>query len=347
MGSATASGADAAMDELATEDAGQLRDAVQRLTVRHSVEERRGRVDGLTRARRLNGTNLVFVRYGSDVVVEAAPTGRRFAVTLPLGPMSVGSARLGEAGDWTSSFVLSRERRTLMVPDPDAGAIVVAADSEVLHRHLSGVLGYAVDGPLVFGADPAHQSVLPRSYLDAVLTGTWLAAGTPVVLSPASARLLEQNLLTALLLGLPHGFSALLRGAPEQASKLRARQARDWLEEHYAEPVEVTQVARAVGLGVRQLQAVFALEHQMAPMELLREIRLERAHRILTDGAHHPVSVTEVAARCGFGHLGRFASAYRARFGLRPSETLAKHRPGAERLSRSELSSAPAGQPAV
>jgi AraC-like DNA-binding protein len=316
-------------DELTTEDAGQLRDAVQRLTVRHTVEVRRGRVAGLTRARRLNRTNLVFVRYGTDVVVEAAPAGRRFALTLPLGPMSVGSARLGDRGDWTSSFVLSRERRTLMVPDPDAGAIVVAADADLLHRHLSGVLGYEVDAPVVFAADPAQQSVLPRSYLDAVLTGTWLAASSPVALSAASARLLEQNLLTALLLGLPHNSSALLRGSPAQASSVRAREARDWLEEHHAEPVEVTQVARAVGLGVRQLQAVFAQEHQMSPMELLREIRLERAHRLLTEGADHPFSVTEVAARCGFGHLGRFAGAYRTRFGERPSETLAKHRRGA------------------
>lgn len=315
-------------DDLATQDAGELRDAVQRLTVRHHVEVCGGRVDGLTRSRRLNGTNLVFVRYGAEVVVEAAPAGERFGLTLPLGPMTVGSARLADRGTRTDSFVLTRERRTLMQPDPHAGAIVVAADGELLRQHLCGVLGYEVDGPVLFSADPDERSVLPRSYLDAVLTGTWAAASSPVVLSVSAARLLEESLLTALLLALPHNSSALLRNAPVDRSTVRAREARDWLEEHYAEPVEVTQVARAVGLGVRQLQVVFAQEHHLSPMEVLREIRLDHARRLLAEGADHPLSVTEVAGRCGFGNLGRFASAYRARHGERPSETLARHRRG-------------------
>jgi AraC-like DNA-binding protein len=34
------------------------------------------------------------------------------------------------------------------------------------------------------------------------------------------------------------------------------------------------------------------------------------------------VTVAAVAHRWGFAHLGRFAYAYRARFGVSPSETL-------------------------
>jgi AraC-like DNA-binding protein len=34
------------------------------------------------------------------------------------------------------------------------------------------------------------------------------------------------------------------------------------------------------------------------------------------------VSVAEVAARWGFSHLGRFAAAYRKRYGESPSHTL-------------------------
>ena len=33
-------------------------------------------------------------------------------------------------------------------------------------------------------------------------------------------------------------------------------------------------------------------------------------------------SVTQIAARWGFGHLGRFAAGYRKSFGEHPSETL-------------------------
>nr|WP_243645044.1 helix-turn-helix domain-containing protein [Rhodovulum euryhalinum] len=35
-------------------------------------------------------------------------------------------------------------------------------------------------------------------------------------------------------------------------------------------------------------------------------------------------TVTEAAITCGFGHLGRFSAAYRARFGEAPSQTRAR-----------------------
>jgi AraC-like DNA-binding protein len=38
------------------------------------------------------------------------------------------------------------------------------------------------------------------------------------------------------------------------------------------------------------------------------------------------VSVSEVAFRWGFTHLGRFAGAYKERFGVPPSQTLRERR---------------------
>lgn len=264
-----------------------------------------GRLDGLTRSRRLVQTNVVFVRYGAEVVVEAAPAGERFGLTLPLGPMALGHARLSDAGARTSSFVLDRDRRTLMVPDPHAGALVVAVDHERLRRHLCSVLGYELAGAIEFGADPAWEPLLPARYLDAVVTATWAATSAVVELPATSARMLKHNLLTALLLGLPHTYSSLLSAAPADVSTLRARDARTWLEEHYAEAVGVSGLARAISLSVRQLQALFAREHHASPIEMLRDIRLERAHQLLTEGIGQQLSVTEVALRGGFSHLGR------------------------------------------
>jgi AraC-like DNA-binding protein len=314
-------------DGVVSDDAHVLRDVVQRLTVPHYVEASGGRLDGLTRSRRLAQTNLVFVRYGAEVVVEAAPAGERFGLTLPLGPMAVGHSRLSDAGRArTSSFVLDRDRRTLMVPDPHAGALVVAVDHERLRRHLCSVLGYELAGAIEFGANPAWEPVLPARYLDAVVTGTWAATSAVVELPATSARMLEQNLLTALLLGLPHTYSSLLSAAPSDVSTLRARDARIWLEEHYAEAVGVGDLARAISLGVRQLQALFAREHHTSPMEMLRDIRLERAHQLLTEGIGQHLSVTDVALRCGFSHLGRFSGSFRDRFGELPSEMLRNQR---------------------
>ena len=58
-------------------------------------------------------------------------------------------------------------------------------------------------------------------------------------------------------------------------------------------------------------------------MSYVRRRRLEQAHDELlrldpTTGAR----VTDVALRNGFAHTGRFAAAYRQRFGESPSTTL-------------------------
>jgi transcriptional regulator GlxA family with amidase domain len=52
---------------------------------------------------------------------------------------------------------------------------------------------------------------------------------------------------------------------------------------------------------------------------------MERAREMLV-AADPDASVTDVALACGFAHFGRFAGAYRERFGETPSETLHRAR---------------------
>jgi AraC-like DNA-binding protein len=56
-------------------------------------------------------------------------------------------------------------------------------------------------------------------------------------------------------------------------------------------------------------------------------LRLDQARQQLLHAAAS-TSVTDVAARCGFNHLGRFAAWYRHRYGESPSATL-RRREGA------------------
>ena len=58
------------------------------------------------------------------------------------------------------------------------------------------------------------------------------------------------------------------------------------------------------------------------PMAYLRRLRLEKTRHELSTAEPGAVSVTNVATRRGFVHLGRFAAAYSRAFGETPSETL-------------------------
>ena len=75
-------------------------------------------------------------------------------------------------------------------------------------------------------------------------------------------------------------------------------------------------------MSVRSLQEGFRQHVGSAPMTYLQHVRLVRAHETLRRADPQRVTVASVAHRWGFAHLGRFASAYRSRFGISPSETL-------------------------
>jgi transcriptional regulator GlxA family with amidase domain len=84
----------------------------------------------------------------------------------------------------------------------------------------------------------------------------------------------------------------------------------------------VAELAEIAGMSVRSLQEGFRRHVGCAPMAYLQQVRLLRAHDALRRADPTRITVAAVAHRWGFAHLGRFAAAYRTRFGQTPSETL-------------------------
>jgi AraC-like DNA-binding protein len=94
------------------------------------------------------------------------------------------------------------------------------------------------------------------------------------------------------------------------------------LTERPSYPWSVGELAQSVHLSVRALQQAFSRSVGMSPMSYLRQVRLTQAHRELSNGSPEEFTVREVAERWGFVHHGRFAAAYRSRFGETPRQTL-------------------------
>ncbi|MBT2502579.1 helix-turn-helix transcriptional regulator [Curtobacterium sp. ISL-83] len=113
---------------------------------------------------------------------------------------------------------------------------------------------------------------------------------------------------------LPQGYG--------ERRNVRLRAAVEHIHEHAHEPLTVTEIARAADLSVRGLQESFQRSLERTPMEYLREVRLRRAHLDLQRSSPAEVSVACVAARWGFGHMGRFSGEYLRRFGEYPKQTL-------------------------
>ncbi|MFS2113252.1 AraC family transcriptional regulator [Herbaspirillum frisingense] len=84
-------------------------------------------------------------------------------------------------------------------------------------------------------------------------------------------------------------------------------------------PLALADLASAAGVSVRALNALCHQQYGVAPMDLLRNIRLDAVReRLLT---HPGANITDTAFEFGFGHLGRFSAYYRERFGELPKQT--------------------------
>lgn len=136
---------------------------------------------------------------------------------------------------------------------------------------------------------------------------------------------LQQSLVTLLLECQPHTYSDKVREGRRDRPSCALERALGFLRRHLEEPLTVEDLAEAAGVSPRTLFRDFKKEIGASPMEVLREERLERIHQELSEPAAE-TSVTEVAFRWGFNHLGRLAAFYRERYGESPSDTLHRAR---------------------
>jgi transcriptional regulator GlxA family with amidase domain len=100
------------------------------------------------------------------------------------------------------------------------------------------------------------------------------------------------------------------------------KDAVSFIHRHAAGGVGINDVAAAVHLTPRAVQYLFRHRLDTTPTEYLRSVRLHRAHQDLMATDRSNATVTEIAARWGFAHTGRFAVLYRQTYGQSPHTTL-------------------------
>ena len=85
------------------------------------------------------------------------------------------------------------------------------------------------------------------------------------------------------------------------------------------EPFDLEHFAGEQGLSVRTLQRLFK-KHQTTPSRWMLERRLEKIAGQLRAPAYGARSITDIALSGGFNDLGHFNRAFRARYGMSPSQ---------------------------
>jgi AraC-like DNA-binding protein len=192
-----------------------------------------------------------------------------------------------------------------------------------LQLELESLLGQSLRTPLEFSMALDLTSPPGRTVLQALrLIDAASDQEDGMLQHPLAAHRLEQVLMHSLLLAQPHNYSDILRASPPLAGARSVSEAVDLMRARPAHAWTAAELAAASSTSVRSLQENFRRSLGTSPMRYLRDFRLEQVHKELLAAEPGAVTVTEVAARWGFVHLGRFAAAYRQRFAERPSDTI-------------------------
>jgi AraC-like DNA-binding protein len=148
-----------------------------------------------------------------------------------------------------------------------------------------------------------------------------------VAAAASAARGLEQQVIEAVV-------ECLSMRTDDEGAPARFRHAslmsrfEDVLQTHPDRPISSDTICATLDVPGRTLRACCEARLGMGPQRYLRLRRLRLAYRALRDADARVARVSDVARRCGFSGLGRFAAAYREQFGELPSDTLARDTEG-------------------
>ncbi len=147
----------------------------------------------------------------------------------------------------------------------------------------------------------------------------WIAA------TPEPAKALAGTIMEALLACLTQGSARRDRAALGRHRQIVAR-LEQAMRERPEEMLSLPDICAAVGVAKRTLNLACMEFLGQGATQYARARRLDHVRQTLLTSDPAEMRVTSVAVHYGFWELGRFAQAYRMRFGERPSETLRRAR---------------------
>jgi PAS domain S-box-containing protein len=96
----------------------------------------------------------------------------------------------------------------------------------------------------------------------------------------------------------------------------------DYINQHFAEPIEMAQLANVANLSISQFERRFRTVFEQTPSRFLIRYRLTRASQILM---HSDNTVSEIAQEVGFYDHSHFTREFQKLFGLAPGRYRKAH----------------------
>jgi AraC-like DNA-binding protein len=268
---------------------------------------------------------LADLTYDTDVSLRFAGGRDSYYVHIPLdGPLK--TEYLG------CQQVSTPALATIYRPEPDMNVtrwpggsrhLGVKIDQLVVDTALETLLGRSPESSVAFSVAFPLADRAARSWISQVrwLNGELGRPDSPMW-HPAVLDPLVESVVYGLLLAADHPYREDLTSSARPVGPRAVRAAMDIIESKPQSALTTSGLALQCHVSVRALQEGFRRHVGTSPMGYLRQVRLRRARADLRSANPTQTGVAVIAHRWGFGHLGRFAAAYKAVYGETPLQTL-------------------------
>ena len=305
-------------------DLDEAREQVARIFCPHRLEitaPAHKRLDACHNHARLHNISLNYVQYGADVLIDPGELGSFFLIQIPLaGTAHIRCGRRDIESTTRLASVPSPSEHLTMHWSRECSQLIVWIDRPALEHQLSLLLDQPLSEPLRFDLGFDMTTGLGLSWRNAIL---YLAHELERPNSLLNTKLgisdFEQMIMNALLTGHRHNYSEHLARRQSPAAPRHVTRALAYIQANADKPLTIAKLVEVSGISARSLFEGFRRFKGTTPMGYLRSVRPERTHADLL--ATPANSVTEIAMRHGFTHLGRFAGLYRRQYGQTPTQT--------------------------
>jgi AraC-like DNA-binding protein len=266
-------------------------------------------------------TTIGYVRFGTTASVDPGDLSAYHVNVVLSGTVASQCGDQQATASPRVAAVFSPDQHTQLPRwDADAAQLSIKFPRTQVEQELAGLLGHPVVTPIDFRlALPVDHGPGRRwmSILSALLQSADASHSTAEMRHLES---LERSLISGLLLSQVHSYTdQLATDSPHCAPQTAIDRVVEEIQRAPDRGYTLADLAKIAQTSARSLQYGFQERFGTTPTRYLRQVRLDRAR---DDLAQANGSVADIAYHWGFTNPGRFAHAYRDRFGEFPATTL-------------------------
>lgn len=273
----------------------------------------------------LDGLSVHVIQYAMTSFIQCEPLSQFYLVVLPLnGSVRMVSGDFDHVCDVTSGSIIPNDLRFVLHWEAGTTAVVLQIEKPRLEQKLESYLGFAVERRVRF-----DQWIDTETGAGAFLRATLMMVIEQLdqnpwhEINPLLSNEFAEALMATLLRSSFHNYRHLVSGTVHGPLPSGMRAAMAYIRQNLKEDIQISDLTEEVCMSPRAMQTMFKKYLRMSPVQYIRAMRLAEIRRELLDMRQSDArTLTELAQKWGFNHLGRFSAYYRKAYHENPSDTL-------------------------